>query len=210
MKADNAAATRPKTFISACRKITILTQLDTGIQWLEPGRIPQYITGVMKQVFSKKRLTKKSIPLSQKAIEALENCVADNADDKEIVIAGFLRFMIGARMRAKDAAEIRQEPTLDLNEDTGVGYIDVVADKSKTAQGFRGREGTEITAHSWGLVHDTWALDWLKARARLGLHAEADDALHRGRSTVLHNQGSQLTRDWHPPTGNLGNMGNRR
>ena len=103
--------------------------------------------------------------------------MADNADDKEIVIAGFLRFMIGARLRAKDAAEIRQEPTLDLNEDTGVGYVDVVADKTKTAQGFRGREGTEITAHSWGLVHDTWALDWLNARARLGLHAEADGML---------------------------------
>ena len=115
MKAENAAATRPKTFVSACRKITILAQLDTGIEWLEPGRLPQYITGVMKQVFSKKRLTKKSVPLSQQAIEALENCVVGSKDDQEIVIAGFLRFMIGARMRAKDAAEICKEPTLDFN-----------------------------------------------------------------------------------------------
>ena len=58
-----------------------------------------------------------------------------------------------------------------------MGYIDVVADKTKTAQGFRGREGTELTAYSWGLAHDTWALDWLQARARLGLHAEAGGVL---------------------------------
>ena len=69
--------------------------------------------------------------LLQAASLALEVATVHSKDATQRVVAGFLRFCVGARARGHDAAAVGEEPTLDVNNSMR-GYCDAVCDVTKT------------------------------------------------------------------------------
>ena len=121
----------------------------------------------------KKRITEQSRPLSQQAIRALEEATVNAGSALERVLAGTIRFCLGARMRGADMLRVCVEPNLDLHHSTGLGYVDVAAHVTKMSRVklHTCRMGVESTAHSWGLHDDHWAEAWLQARKDTGINA---------------------------------------
>ena len=91
----------------------------------------------------------------------------------ERVLAGTIRFSLGARMRGADMLRVCVELTLDLHHSTGLGYVDVAAHVTKMnrVKLQTCRIGVESKAHSWGLHEDHWAEAWLQAREEVGINA---------------------------------------
>ena len=172
---ERAPATRAVEVIKGLRLATHTLELHNSTDIFQTARIQ----GCIKRSYQRKRLTKKATVLKNNAVAVLEKVVCESKSNMARVIAGFLRFCIGSRCRVGDATRIAQEPTLDLNEKTGRGYIDVTAHITKRSQVRleTSRMGVEITSHTWGLCHDNWAQKWLEARRDAGLNAVGDGTL---------------------------------
>ena len=76
-------------------------------------------------------------------------------------------------MRGADLLRVALEPSIDVNEQSQMGYVDVDAHVTKMnrVRLQTSRMSVSSTAHSLGLYADHWAQTWLQARTNLGLDA---------------------------------------
>ena len=159
---ENAPATQVKSVRQALAFATFLMELDT------PAGIfsSHQVQGVCLRGYMQKRITEQSRPLSQQAIKVPEEATVHAVGAVERVLAGTIRFCLGARMRGADMLRVCVELTLDFHHSTGLGYVDVAAHVTKMniVKLQTCRMGVESTAHSWGLHEDHWAEAWLQAR----------------------------------------------
>ena len=74
----------------------------------------QRIKGAILQNIDTKRLLQRAAPLSSLAVETIEEAIFDKSSPlSRRIIAGFVRFCIGARLRHSDATRIDVEPIID-------------------------------------------------------------------------------------------------
>ena len=146
---EGAAASRASSVKKALKAATRILGLHNDIRAFDIETIDGSVARQMKN----KRRTKRATPLTPGAVMALERATVHSEHAPDRVIAGFLRFTFGTRARGKDAACIRENPTLDINQSSGRGYIDATADVTQTNQRNPQtmRMGVEIAAQSWGL-----------------------------------------------------------
>ena len=85
-----------------------------------------------------KRITVSAPPLPWKAVLVLELCTINHHDASTRVGAGFLLFMIYAKLRCADATRITEEPALDPTKSKH-GFLEVTATKGKCAQSAKKR-----------------------------------------------------------------------
>jgi len=172
---EKAPATQVASVKKALRVASALLDLDTPTGLLNH----EACKGVVTRGYQRKRLTKWAVPRSVKAIKALETAVVHDVDLQERVIAGAICFGVRARMRGADLLRVCEELTLDLNAESGMGYIDLRAHVTKTSRGRfeTGRHGVDSTAPSWDLAEDHWAQHWMLARQEANPDASAQGFL---------------------------------
>ena len=131
------------------------------------------VQGVCFRGCMKKRIAEQCRPLSKQTIKVLEEATVNAVGSVERVLAGTIRFCLGARMRGADMLRVCVELTLDLHHTARLGYVDVAAHVTKTnrVKLQTCRTGVESTAHSWGLHEDHWAEAWLQAREDANFNA---------------------------------------
>jgi hypothetical protein len=138
----------------------------------------QAVQGATKASYDRKRLTRQATVFDTEAVGLFEHMCVHSLPPKEQVLAGHVRFAIGARLRGADSINIKQEPTLDINPATGIGYVEASTVGTKTLQGYRkSRIIQEAPCHSWGIEEKQWGISWLKARELLGLNANTRSML---------------------------------
>ena len=117
-------------------------------------------------------------PLSVPMVIALEQLVLrdDGAGRFEALVAGAALFALYSRARIGDLSKCAIEPTLDVNEEKTVGYVETRFLNHKTARpGVR--RALPITGNAFGLMNLPWADAWLRARAAVGLCAETQSTV---------------------------------
>ena len=167
----SAPATQVLSVKKALNLASVLLELDTG---MDVFRSPA-IDGACRRSYVTKRFTMQSKPLSVQAVKALEEATVHEPEALDRVVAGSHRFACGSRMRGADLLRCNEELTLDLNKDTGFGFVDVSAHVTKRNRVKMDTMRTAVvgTAHPWGLHEDHWAEAWLQAREECGLDAAA-------------------------------------
>ena len=167
-----APASRAKTFITAAKAAVDCLGMYCGVSELTTRRIK----GGVDMCLARKRETRQAPPMSVLAVEALEDALCDERLSLcQRVIAGFVRFCVGARLRHADATRIMTEPYLDLDEKFPTfGFIETRGTVTKTSTGSK---PIWMVAHSWGLKHKDWAKKWLLLRKEAGLKASDDETL---------------------------------
>ncbi len=174
LRQENAPATRAHSFLSAGRYATIHLGLISGLAIFDD----QVVQGATKASYDRKRLTRQAAVFHKEAVALYEHIVVHSKSVKDRVLAGHIRFAIGARLRGADSINITHEPTLDLNPATGIGYVEAKTFGTKTLQGYRkGRVIQEAPCHSWGIEEENWGAAWLKARKDMKLDAAKDGML---------------------------------
>ena len=141
------------------------------------GLISMRVRGSAERAMEAKRLTVHAPALTAEAVYKLEEFVCGDENVHSRVFAGFLLFLIYARMRCSDGAQILQEPIWDAAGERS-GFVETIATRTKTSRrAKRARMGLPIVAPRAGLFPLPWAEAWLVARKAAGLHAQADGAL---------------------------------
>ena len=184
-----APATRADSFVRAARATIELLSMPCGHYETNSVRIK----GVILQCIDTKRELKQAEPLSVAAVEILEDAIFNK--DYPIakrIIAGFVRFCVGARLRHSDATRITTEPKMDDarpahsdpdtdedEHDTSMfGFIESKGDVTKTNYTLgKRRRAIPMVAQSWGIQRSNWARVWLRLRKKDGRDASIDDTL---------------------------------
>ena len=89
---------------------------------LQQGAISTRVKGAVERMLDTQRVTVKAPPLTTAVVVALQRCVAQGVKEDQRLLAGFLLFLVFARMRCSDASRIIEEPVLDEAAD-GSGYF---------------------------------------------------------------------------------------
>ena len=162
----------------------------------------------------RKRPTKKRAGIPVWVIQKWERQVAEvepadlnKEQTAEVLIKGLLLFAVHARLRFSDAAQITQEPYLQVSETTGQSYLttDMKWGEHKTGNNPRKAGQTiPIMAVGEGLTETDWAAKWLETRRRNNLDAATDQTLMRelltdwsiGRGRMTSEAGRQFVRDY--------------
>ena len=184
-----APATRADSFVKAARATIQLLSMNCCNYETDSARIK----GAILQSIDTKRLLQRASPLSTLAVEIIEDTIFDKSSPlSRRIIAGFVRFCIGARLRHSDATRIDVEPIIDdvrsnpgnANSDEDeydnamLGFVATTGSITKTSQTkAKRRKGTPMVAHAWGLKRRNWARQWLRLRQQAGLYAPTDATL---------------------------------
>ena len=174
-----APATRAASFMSAAHYAIERFTMSTSHADLQ---VPT-VEGAVLESYDRKKLTHHAPQLSVHTICALERAACDKtAPDGKQVVAGFLRYCVGARLRLGDARRITSEPYIDPPDSVGHNsldsYLEVMAKITKTSRlSGRRRCPLPIVCHTFGLHSAKWATQWLRARRRLRLHAATNGTL---------------------------------
>jgi len=163
LKESCAPATRADSFIKAA-PVTIQLLSMKASSW-DTGS--DRISGSILQSLDTKRELVQASPMSVKAVETLEDLIFDTSVPMgKQIIAGFVRFCVGARLRHSDAIRITTEPKMDesrpASSDPGseedehdnkmLGFIETHGTITKTNQAkHKRRRPIPMVAHSWGL-----------------------------------------------------------
>ena len=177
---SRAPATRADSFVKACGLAINCLEMPCGSRVIKSKRVD----GAVKQGLDRKRITHRASPFSVRAVEAFELAVGDTTvHETKRIIAGFIRFCIGARLRHSDATRVTTEPALDQADgaDTaraGHGFIATTGTITKTSN-VRGRNKNPIhmVSHACGITNHTWATTWFSLRMEHGRRAEDDGSL---------------------------------
>ena len=158
LRKQAAPATRAQSFIEAVgfAKDTIGCNYDVD------SVVSARVKGAAYRSWETKRVTIKAEPMKVHLVAALEAYVNGEAhvlEDRET--AGFVLYVTMARIRARDAARMAQEPSLDCGEQD---------DRYAEAE----------------CVLLPWAGTWLAVRKRLGLNAASNGALRMARGAGGH------------------------
>ena len=162
LKETCAPATRADSFIKAAR-VTIQLLSMKASSW-DTGS--DRISGSILQSLDTKRELVQASPMNVKAVETLEDLLFKASEPKgKRIIAGFVRFCVGARLRHSDAVRITTEPKMDdarpahsdpntdedEHDNSMFGFIESRGDVTKTnyALGKR-RRPIPMVAQSWG------------------------------------------------------------
>ena len=132
-KSVGKAATRLEQLLLAIAFCKGLIGLRGTSEILESARV----SGAAHRLFMTKRILRQRAALKRRQCALLEDLAA-NGSGLDQVIAGDAMFCMHARARWSDAAEVTTEPYLDVADD-GKGFIEAVADHSKTSGARRKR-----------------------------------------------------------------------
>ena len=140
------------------------------------------IRGSGHKQYMTKRQTRQAAALTRRMVGCLEQ-LAINGSGPDQVLAGDACFCIHTRARYSDAANIAQEPFLDISVGENgeqFGFVEATADRVKTSGAKRKRRvPIPLVGMAIGFQDAPWAEEWLAARMRHGLAADADGCLFR-------------------------------
>ena len=106
----------------------------------------------------RKRAKREAMPFTVRILEIIEELIMDeNIDLDERSVYGFIRFIIGTRFRAFDAARIPEEPTIEANSAQGLIKTNTLnVTKNGQRRERRGHQ-LDVVAHSLGVTGAMWA-----------------------------------------------------
>ena len=130
--------------------------------------------------FVRKNEPRKRQPLTKAELVLLEWFMVDGPSDdpdsmgmRDRILAGFVLFCVYGRLRVGDASRINREPTLDVNRETGEGYVEGGMLEHKTSFRSKSRLRLPVAASAIGVSGCKWAEKWLAFREYLGLNASS-------------------------------------
>lgn len=174
-RSSAAAPTRASSLLEA---IPFTTEL-LGLPWAEEVLGSARIMGAVWRLSDTKGTTHQAPPFTVEAVSTFEMLTELAPTPEERVIAGNICFTIHSRMRVHDAANICNEPVLDVNAD-GEGFLETSLEGGRTKAG-RGTKRRKrllpAVALATGVTGNNWAHAWCQARAECSLDAEEDGAL---------------------------------
>ena len=120
------------------------------------------------------KATRKKSPLTVQQVVLLER-LATFGNGQEAVFAGYLCFLVHARLRWSDGQHCIKEPQLDVTN--GKGFLEAALYHHKTAQKRRTKvvRLLPVAGVLPGVSGCDWATQWLKKRAEMGLRASMQE-----------------------------------
>ena len=172
LHSEGAPASRAQTFKEALNFSVGMV----GLRGVREALSSRRVLGSALASFSRKAEVRKRHPLTKDELVALERFLDSNSDDNTLrdrTVAGFILFCVYCRLRVGDAARIVREPTLDVNRDTGEGYINAGMIEHKTSYRVQNGLSLPVSGAAIGVSGLRWASSWLGLRAHQGLSASS-------------------------------------
>jgi hypothetical protein len=159
----HAAPSKGKRFVEAVGFAKGLLNADVS-EVLNSARIRGVAHGLQNAP------TRKKCPLTAEQLVYLER-LAFFGEGQDAIFAGYICFLVHARLRWSDGQHCIQEPVLDLFE--GRGFIEAALYHHKTSQKRRTKvvRLLPVAGALPGLSGLIWADEWLKKRKECGLRA---------------------------------------
>eukprot|EP00435_Cladocopium_sp_Y103_P059180 s502_g21.t1 len=113
---------------------------------------------------------RKKCPFTVEQVLILER-IAMYCQGQQAIFAGYLCFLIHCRLRWSDGQHCIQEPTIDIDPETGRGFLEAALYHHKTANKRRVNvvRLLPVAAVLPGLTGNNWAEHWLKKRLDMNL-----------------------------------------
>ena len=134
------------------------------------------IEGTVVQCLGTKRVLQQAAPMTVKQVEIIEETISDaSAPAGKRIVAGFVRFCVGASLRHSDATRITGEPKIDdsrpstsnpgseedEHDNKMMGFFETHVTVTKTNQSkHKRRRAIPMVAHAWGIRRRNWARVW--------------------------------------------------
>ena len=167
LNADNAPATRAAAFKEAANFIAGILSLD-----VEEMRTSSRVHGLTCKLLRTRAGVRQRMPLSVDMVRALEELLADEADEGTVdaVHCGVVLFGLFARARVGDLRRCDVEPSLDLSPD-GHGFVETRFYDHKAARP-GSRRALPICAPAQGVTGRSWGKLFVAARSKHNMDAK--------------------------------------
>ena len=127
------------------------------------------VRGAALQGLERKVMIRQRAHLSVEHARLLER-VASDVDHADCLFASSCCLVVYGRARIGDWLRCESELQLDIAEATGLGFVEVVLDKFKTAK-LGTKAGMPIAMLNCGVARGGWAQTWLARRCALAVDA---------------------------------------